>query len=85
MAFNRLACSYCSLLSRRAYSTAASPLPLNLTPSASRQLLRVQQRQSNPGLALRLSVESGGCHGYQYKMALADTGKEGDVDKEEDV
>ncbi|KPV76765.1 uncharacterized protein RHOBADRAFT_9863, partial [Rhodotorula graminis WP1] len=24
----------------------------------------------NPALALRLAVESGGCHGYQYKMQV---------------
>jgi len=28
---------------------------------------------SNPALALRLAVESGGCHGYQYKMQVTAT------------
>lgn len=41
-----------------------------LTPSAIRQILRAQRAASNPDLALRLAVESGGCHGYQYKMQV---------------
>ncbi len=37
---------------------------------------------SNPNLALRISVESGGCHGFQYLMSLTDSSK---IDKEEDT
>lgn len=29
-------------------------------------------------LALRVSVESGGCHGYQYKMEVTDLVEESD-------
>ncbi|GAA5892279.1 hypothetical protein JCM8208_001500 [Rhodotorula glutinis] len=45
-------------------------LAMTLTPSAIRQILRAQTAASNPALALRLAVESGGCHGYQYKMQV---------------
>ncbi|EDR09121.1 uncharacterized protein LACBIDRAFT_326486 [Laccaria bicolor S238N-H82] len=33
--------------------------------------MSIATREKNPDAALRVSVESGGCHGYQYKMDLA--------------
>lgn len=35
------------------------------------QLMKIAQRENDENAALRVSVESGGCHGYQYKMELA--------------
>jgi hypothetical protein len=37
------------------------------------QLRTISQRNNDTNVALRVSVESGGCHGYQYKMTLAET------------
>ena len=35
---------------------------------------------SNPALALRVTVESGGCHGFQYLMSLTDTSAASETD-----
>ncbi|KAI9568186.1 hypothetical protein HD554DRAFT_2205105 [Boletus coccyginus] len=42
-----------------------------LTHRAAEQLRQISTREGNPDVALRISVESGGCHGYQYKLGLA--------------
>ncbi|KAK7057467.1 Fe-S-biosyn domain-containing protein [Favolaschia claudopus] len=52
------------------------PLPseqaqIILTDRAAEQLRSMSARQADPNAALRIAVESGGCHGYQYKMDLA--------------
>ncbi|KAI0297484.1 hypothetical protein B0F90DRAFT_1589348, partial [Multifurca ochricompacta] len=43
---------------------------LALTERAAEQLHRISSQEEHSGSALRISVESGGCHGYQYKMEL---------------
>ncbi|GAA5900383.1 hypothetical protein JCM6882_001234 [Rhodosporidiobolus microsporus] len=53
-------------------------LDMRLTEAAVKQIHRAQSAASNPDLALRLAVESGGCHGYQYKMQV--TGERGEDD-----
>ncbi|KAF9528489.1 hypothetical protein CPB83DRAFT_854237 [Crepidotus variabilis] len=45
---------------------------LEITDRAAEQLMKIAEREKNPEAALRVAVESGGCHGYQYKMELAD-------------
>ncbi|WVW81295.1 hypothetical protein I302_103286 [Kwoniella bestiolae CBS 10118] len=50
---------------------------LNLTPDALQQLVNITSREppeliAEDKLALRVGVESGGCHGYQYTMALTE-------------
>ncbi|KIK41395.1 hypothetical protein CY34DRAFT_806122 [Suillus luteus UH-Slu-Lm8-n1] len=44
---------------------------LVLTNRAAEQLKSIATRENRPSLGLRILVESGGCHGYQYDMALA--------------
>ncbi|KAH6914240.1 hypothetical protein BKA70DRAFT_1260835 [Coprinopsis sp. MPI-PUGE-AT-0042] len=44
---------------------------LVITDRAAEQLRSIATRENNPQASLRISVESGGCHGYQYKMDLA--------------
>ncbi|KAI1784506.1 hypothetical protein LXA43DRAFT_1042026 [Ganoderma leucocontextum] len=42
-----------------------------MTDRAAEQLRSISSRESNDAAVLRISVESGGCHGYQYKLELA--------------
>lgn len=46
------------------------PMTLEITPRAAKRLEQIMQKDKNPNLALRISVESGGCHGFQYLMSL---------------
>jgi iron-sulfur cluster insertion protein len=43
---------------------------LTLTPAAARRVAAIAARQAKPAI-LRLSVEGGGCSGFQYKFDLA--------------
>ncbi|RDW70264.1 hypothetical protein BP5796_08661 [Coleophoma crateriformis] len=43
---------------------------VEITPRASNRLKEIMAQDGNPDLALRIQVESGGCHGFQYLMSL---------------
>ncbi|RDA82729.1 hypothetical protein CP532_4522 [Ophiocordyceps camponoti-leonardi (nom. inval.)] len=43
---------------------------LEITPRAATRLSQIKQKDNNPDLALRIQVESGGCHGFQYLISL---------------
>jgi len=43
---------------------------LEITPRAAKRLSDIMTKDGNPYLALRIQVESGGCHGFQYLMSL---------------
>ncbi len=47
-----------------------------LTPAAAKRIAWIAEKQTKPAI-LRLSVEGGGCSGFQYKFDLADA-PEGD-------
>jgi iron-sulfur cluster assembly 2 len=57
-------------------------MSINITPRAAHRLQTISETDSNPDLALRVTVESGGCHGFQYLMSLVNTN---DVDASEDT
>ncbi|KAI0402924.1 hypothetical protein F4802DRAFT_331768 [Xylaria palmicola] len=45
-------------------------MTLEITPRAANRLSQIMAKDKNPYLALRIQVESGGCHGFQYLMSL---------------
>ena len=45
--------------------------PIHLSPAAASRVAKIAQKQGRPP-ALRLSVEGGGCSGFQYRFALAE-------------
>lgn len=67
-----------SRIGRRSASTWADRAPgpdegtVMLTPAARDRISRIQARENDPSVALRLAVDSGGCHGYTYKLELGD-------------
>lgn len=48
-------------------------MTIDITPRACNRLREIMTKDDNPSLALRITVESGGCHGFQYLMSLTDT------------
>ncbi|KAF2633832.1 hypothetical protein BU25DRAFT_405685 [Macroventuria anomochaeta] len=55
---------------------SGSPMCISISPRASHRLHSIAQKDANPNTALRVSIESGGCHGFQYLMSLTDLAKE---------
>jgi len=49
-----------------------------LSPSAAARVAAIAARQSKPAI-LRLSVEGGGCAGFQYRFGLAETAEADDI------
>ena len=48
---------------------------VSISPRATHRLAKIAATDNNPELALRVTVESGGCHGFQYLMTLDDLSK----------
>ncbi|KAG0255826.1 [4Fe-4S] proteins maturation [Mortierella polycephala] len=61
------------------FDEAGKELIVEITDKAAKQLKHIATRDQNPLQALRVTVDSGGCHGYQYLMDLTDAVNEDDV------
>lgn len=51
-----------------------------LTPAAAARVAAIRIRQARPTARLRLSVDGGGCAGFQYRFELADRLESDDVE-----
>ncbi|MCP5395711.1 MAG: iron-sulfur cluster insertion protein ErpA [Sphingomonadaceae bacterium] len=51
---------------------------LTLTESAAKRVAWIAEKQAKPAI-LRLSVEGGGCSGFQYKFDLAESAEQDDM------
>ena len=64
-------------------ATATSAPQIVLTPSAAKRVAAIAAKQGKPAM-LRLSVEGGGCSGFQYRFGLAEAPEQGDTIAEQD-
>ena len=67
----------------RSYLGAMSEPVISLAPSAAARVATIAAKQAKPAI-LRLSVEGGGCSGFQYKFGLADAPEADDTVTETD-
>jgi iron-sulfur cluster insertion protein len=54
------------------------PSALTLSPAAAARVAAIAGKQSKPAI-LRLSVEGGGCSGFQYQFGLAEAAEADDI------
>ena len=57
---------------------------ITLTPAAAARVAAIAERQGKPAI-LRLSVEGGGCSGFQYRFGLAEAAEDEDLVTETDA
>jgi iron-sulfur cluster insertion protein len=55
-----------------------SPADIILTPNAARRVSQIAEKLGKSPI-LRLSVEGGGCSGFQYKFGMADSIESDDI------
>lgn len=64
--------------------TMTEATPVTMTESAARRIGELKAREGNLELKLRLSVNGGGCSGFQYAFDWAKEQEDGDIAVERD-
>lgn len=54
------------------FAKSGQLLRVNVTEAAAKKLHQVSEQDKRPDMVLRIQVESGGCHGFQYIFKLLD-------------
>ncbi|HOO82820.1 MAG TPA: iron-sulfur cluster assembly accessory protein [Alphaproteobacteria bacterium] len=54
-------------------------MSLNIDESAIKRIEHLRTTKDQPGLCLRITVEGGGCSGFQYIMELTESAKSKDL------
>ena len=57
----------------------APPGPFSVTERAARRISEILADEPRPALKLRITVNGGGCSGFQYGFALDDRDEDGDI------
>lgn len=57
-------------------------LKIGISDRAKDKLVQIARDDKNPDSALRIKVESGGCHGFQYNLELTNLSKELEQDSD---
>jgi len=65
------------------YICCMNATALTLSPSAAQRVAQIARKQARPAI-LRLSVEGGGCSGFQYRFGLAEAAESDDLVVETD-
>ena len=60
------------------FSPTANPVTPSLTPKAARRITELA-RHEQPGAMFRVTIESGGCSGFQYKFGWDTRQADGDL------
>ena len=55
------------------------PDPITVTESAARRILAIVDAEGDDAAKLRISVNGGGCSGFQYQFELDSTEEDGDI------